>query len=168
MPRRTPPSPAGPRRGETVQEWYFGLGGPRRYRVSIDDGAVPGPITVWAMSPGVALDEAIISVDAQEKINVSAAPASVEAIGTEPDPDDLEATTIGWPFAPPPRLPLFDRQDAADGLIFTAILAVGGGVLGAYAYALFALLDGEWARGLIVAAIATVSAAGLAAVWLKA
>ena len=58
MPRRTLPSPAGPRRGETVHEWYFGLNGPRRYGVSIDDGAVSGPITVWAMSPGEALDQA--------------------------------------------------------------------------------------------------------------
>jgi hypothetical protein len=151
-----------------VQAWYFGLNGPRRYRVTIDDGAVPGLITVWAMSPGEALDEAIISVDAREKINVSAAPASVETIGLEPDPDDLQATNEGWPFAPPPRLPRYDRQDVADSLIFIAILAVVGGVLGAYAYALFALLGSEWVRGVIVAAIATLPAAGLAAAWLKA
>jgi hypothetical protein len=168
VPRRGLPSPAGPRRGETVREWYFGLGGPARYRVVIDDGAVPGAITVWAMSPGDALDAALIHVDSSEKINVRAVPAHVEEIGGEPQPDDVRATDQGWPFKPPPRLPRFDRQDVADALIFIAILSIAGGVIGAYAFALFSALDGDWVRAAIAGGIATIPATGLALVWLTA
>jgi hypothetical protein len=115
----------------------------------IDDGAVAGAITLWAMSPGDALDAALIYVDASEKINVRAAPAHVEEIGLKPDPDDIKSTDQGWPFEPPPRAPRLDRQDVADALIFIAILAIAGGVIGSYAFALFSLLDGDWVRAAI-------------------
>jgi hypothetical protein len=162
--RRGPPSPGGPRRGETVGEWYFGLGGPARYRVVIEDDAVPAPITVWAMSPGDALDTAVIHVDSSEKINVRGSPAHVEEIGRTPDPADVKATDAGWPFEPPPRPPRFDRQDVADSLIFIAVLGIAGAVVGTYAFALFSLLGGDWLRGVVAAGVATVPAAGLA--WL--
>jgi hypothetical protein len=168
MPRRGPPSPGGPRRGETVREWYFGLGGPARYRVTIDDGAVPGPITVWAPSPGEALDAAVVYVDSQEHINVRAAPAHVEEIARTPDREDLKATDEGWAFEAPPRPPRFDRQDIEDSLIFIAILGTAGAVIGLYAFALFSILSGEWLRAVIAAGVATIPAAGLAALWLKA
>jgi hypothetical protein len=134
----------------------------------IDDGAVAGAITVWAMSPGDALDAALIYVDASEKINVRAAPAHVEEIGLKPDPDDIKSTDQGWPFEPPPRAPRLDRQDVADALIFIAILAIAGGVIGSYAFALFSLLDGDWVRAAIAGGIATIPATGLALFWLTA
>jgi hypothetical protein len=166
--RRGPPSPAGPRRGETVQEWYFGLDGPARYRVRLDDPDWRDPITVWAMSPGEALDGAVIYVDSSERINVRGAPAHVEEIARTPDPDDLKATDEGWPFQAPPRPPRFDRQDIADAAIFVAILAVAGAIVGLYAFALLAALDAEWLRAAVAAIIATIPAAGLAALWLRA
>jgi hypothetical protein len=168
VPRRGPPSPAGPRRGETDSEWYFGLGGPARYRVVIDDPAVRKPLTVWAMSPGDALDTAVMSVDAREKINVRGVPAHIEEIGREPDPDDLKATDEGWPFDPAPRPQRFDRQDIADASIFIAVLALAGAVVGLYGFALLSLLEGELLRAAIAAGIATIPAAGLAARWLSA
>ena len=168
MPRRGPPSPAGPRRGETVREWYFGLGGPARYRVVIDDGDVPEAITVWAMSPGDALDAALVYVDSVEKISVRAAPAHVEEMPGVPEPDDLKATDEGWPFAPPPSRPRLDRQDVADAAIFVSILGIAGAVIGLYAFALFSVLDGDWVRAVIAAGIASVPATGLALFWLKA
>jgi hypothetical protein len=167
MPRGGPPSPAGPRRGETVREWYFGLGGPARYRVRIDDPAGRAPITVWAMSPGEALDAAVVYVDASKHINVRGAAAHVEETARTPDPDDLKATDEGWPFEPAPRPPRFDRQAIADSLIFVAVLGIAGAVLGAYAFAVFSLLEGEWIRGLVAAAVATVPGGGHAALWLK-
>jgi hypothetical protein len=168
VPRRGPPSPAGPRRGESVREWYFGLGGPARYRVTISDGAVPQPLAVWSMSPGEAIDAVIAYLDSTERVNVRGAPAHVEEIGRRPKPDDLKATDEGWPFRPPPRLRRFGRQDIADSLIFISVFAVAGAVLGSYAFAAFSLLDGEWLRAVIAAGIATVPATGLAALWLTA
>jgi hypothetical protein len=144
------------------------LSGPARYRVTIDDRDAPEPMAVWAMSPGEALDTAMIYVDATEKVNVRGSPAHVEEIAREPDPDDLKSTDEGWPFAPPPRPPRFDRQDIADSLIFIAIMGIAGAVLCAYAFALFSLLEGEWIRGLVAAVVATVPGAGVAALWLKA
>jgi hypothetical protein len=168
MARRGAPSPAGPRRGETTGEWYFRLDGPARYRVTIDDGAVPAPIIVWAMSPGHAIDTAIVYVDASEKIGVGRARAHVEEIARAPEPEDIKATDEGWPFEPPPRAPRLDVQDVADSLIFIAILGLAGAVVGLYAYALLSLLDREWVRGVVAAGIATAPAAGLAARWLRA
>jgi hypothetical protein len=136
--------------------------------VVIDDGAVPGAITVWAMSPGDALDTALMHVDASEKINVQAAPAHVEEVGGKPESDDIKATDEGWPFEPPQRPPRFDRQDFADALIFISILAIAGGAIGAYAFALFSALDGDWVRAVFVASVATVPATALALFWLKA
>jgi hypothetical protein len=133
----------------------------------IDDGGVPGAMTVWAMSPGDALDAALIHVDASEKINVQAAPAHVEAIGGEPERDDIKATDEGWPFEPPSSVPRFDRQDFSDELILISILAIAGGVMGAYAFALFSLLEGDWIRAAVAGSIATVPATGLAVLWLK-
>ena len=66
-----------------------------------------------------------------------------------------------------PRPPRFDRQDIADSLIFVAVLGIAGAVLGAYALAVFSLLEGEWIRGLVAAAVATVPGGGHAALWLK-
>ena len=120
------------------------------------------------MSPGDALDAALMYVDASEKINVRAAPAHVEEIGLKPEPDDVKATDHGWPFEPPPRPSRFDRQDVADALIFISILAIAGGVVGAYAFALFSALDGDWVRAAIIASIATIPATGLALAWLTA
>jgi hypothetical protein len=168
VPRLRPPSPAGPRRGETVREWYFGLGGPARYRVVIDDGAVPGATTVWAMSPGEALDAVLVNVDARKKINVRGSPARVEEIGREPEAEDVKATDAGWRFGPPERLPRFDRQDVADSVIFIALLGIAGAVIGAYAFAVFSLLHGNWVRAAVAGVIATVPAAGLALAWLRA
>jgi hypothetical protein len=168
LPRRAPSSPAGPRRGESVREWYFGLGGPSRYRVVIEDGAVPGPVTVWAMSPGEALDAVIVDVDARERVNVSGAPAHVEHAGLSPEPRDLKATDEAWPFAPAPRPPRFDRQDFADALFFIALIAVAGAAVGLYTYALLSIFEGEWLRAVLAAGIATLPAAGLAIRWLKA
>ena len=129
---------------------------------------MPDAITVWAMSPGDALDAALIQVDANEKINVRGAPAHVEEIGREPVSDDIKATEQGWPFEPPKRPSRFDWQDVADALIFVAILGIAGAVLGAYAFALFSVLDGDWIRAAIVASIATIPATGLALLWLNA
>jgi uncharacterized membrane protein len=43
----------------------------------------------------------------------------------------------------PEPLPRFDRQDLADSVIFIALLGIAGAVIGAYAFAVFALLDGK-------------------------
>jgi hypothetical protein len=59
------------------------------------------------MSPGAALDAAVVQVDAMEKVNVRGAPARVEEIARSPEADDLKATDEGWPFAPPPDPPRF-------------------------------------------------------------
>jgi hypothetical protein len=167
VPRRGPPSPAGPRRGESVRDWYFGLDGPARYRVLIKDEDVAGAITAWAMSPGEAIDAAIVYVDATEKINVGAAPAQVEEIARLPEPDDIKATDEGWPFAPPPRRLLFDRHDAADAVIFVALLGIVGAVVGLFAFTLFSVLNGDWVPAAITASIASFAGAALAALWLK-
>jgi hypothetical protein len=92
----------------------------------------------------------------------------VEEIGRRPEADDLKATDEGWPFEPAPHPARIDRQDVADSLIFIVVLATAGAVIGGYAFALFALLEGEWLRAAVVAAIATMPAVGLAALWLKA
>jgi hypothetical protein len=136
--------------------------------VVIDDGDVPEAITVWAMSPGDALDAALVYVDSVEKISVRAAPAHVEEMPGVPEPDDLKATDEGWPFAPPPSRPRLDRQDVADAAIFVSILGIAGAVIGLYAFALFSVLDGDWVRAVIAAGIASVPATGLALFWLKA
>ena len=164
---KRPPTPAGPRRGESVADWYFGLGGPARYRVTIDDVDVPRPLTVWAMSPGAALDAAIISVDAREKVNVRGATAHVDEIARDPDPEDLKATDAGWPFAPPPRVPRFDRDDLVSAVIFVALIARGGIAVALFAFAVLAGLDAEWLRAAIAAGIATLISAALAALLLS-
>jgi hypothetical protein len=125
-------------------------------------------MTVWAMSPGDALDAALVHVDAHEKINVQAVPTHVEEIGRKPESHDIKATDHGWPFEPPKRPPRFDRQDIADALILIAILAAVGGVIGAYAFALFSALHGDWVRAAIAGGIATIPATGIALYWLKA
>jgi hypothetical protein len=119
------------------------------------------------MSPGEAIDAAIVYVDATEKMNVGAAPAQVEEIARLPEPDDIKATDEGWPFAPPPRRPLFDRQDAADAVIFVALLGLVGAVIGLFAFALFSVLNGDWVPAAIPASIASLAGAALAALWLK-
>lgn len=119
------------------------------------------------MSPGEAIDAAIVYVDATEKINVGAAPAQVEEIARLPEPDDIKATDVGWPFAPPPRRPLFDRQDAADAVIFVALLAIVGAVIGLFAFAMFFALNGDWVPAAITASIASLGGAALAGLWLK-
>jgi hypothetical protein len=120
------------------------------------------------MSPGEALDAVIIDADAREHVNVRGAPAHVEETAREPRASDLKATDEGWPYAPPPRLPRFQRQDITDALLFVVLFAVAGAVLGLYAVALIAVIEEEWLRGAVATAIAAALTAALATVWLKA
>jgi hypothetical protein len=68
----------------------------------------------------------------------------------------------------PNNSPALIRQDVADSVIFIALLGIAGVVIGAYAFAVFSLLHGNWVRAAVAGAIATVPAAGLALAWLKA
>jgi hypothetical protein len=129
---------------------------------------VPGSVSVWAMSPGDALDAVIIEADAREHVNVRGAAAHVEELGVEPRADDLKATDEGWPFAPAPAPPRFQRQDIADVLLFVLLFALVGAVLGLYALALVSLVQAEWLRGALAAAVATGIGSVLAIAWLKA
>jgi hypothetical protein len=55
----------------------------------------------------------------------------------------------------------------ADAVIFVALFAIVGAVIGLFAFAQFSVINGDWVPAAITASIASLAGAALAALWLK-